>query len=353
MPGHDHYRVPVMNLTCNIWLAYDWALTNLPPSRPPDSVSICQLSLGDRIRGGTAGSEGVFAVWLALPPGWNINDGQAYEQTWGDTVECPAGTGRYYVCIGQDDVGLGFANSYRSALLAKVDAFFTGSTYRAVSPWPTLTPNPPPPVVPVTSDASSVPVLSTTLTINLPAGSRVMVAAQYGNVISGSGSTITSTLSGLHTPIPGVGWGVGGSFQVQCEIFTWITTGGMETLTLTLPSSDAYAWIVFSVLGNIDVQGNIGAFANPNTATASGPTAALNEPLLAFAGGMEASSPTTYSAGLTHQPPGADLQFTISGTIFTLSGATGIQAVIAVPSVTAAAPSVGSPLVGCCIFAFT
>lgn len=53
---------------------------------------------------------------LLVPRGSDIRPGLGF---WGtpDTVECPAGSGRYYDVLCVDDVARGFANEYRLASL--------------------------------------------------------------------------------------------------------------------------------------------------------------------------------------------------------------------------------------------
>jgi hypothetical protein len=54
---------------------------------------------------------------LLVEKGTDIRDGSATVR--GDTVECPAGTGRFYRVGYVDDVAKGFPNEYRVALLSK------------------------------------------------------------------------------------------------------------------------------------------------------------------------------------------------------------------------------------------
>jgi len=100
-------KVPTFNLTCNIWFSQ---FGPPPIGLPPNVVSLCQLTLGDRGYGVAFGS---FNVAYVLVP-------KLTDVHWlrggilpADAIECPAGSGRYYAVQGVDDVGKGFANEYR------------------------------------------------------------------------------------------------------------------------------------------------------------------------------------------------------------------------------------------------
>lgn len=60
-------------------------------------------------------------------------------------VECPAGSARFYLVVWVDDVGKGFANEHRMALLAQcnftmVTATVLTATFGAIPPWPSPLP---------------------------------------------------------------------------------------------------------------------------------------------------------------------------------------------------------------------
>ncbi len=40
-----------------------------------------------------------------------------------DVIECPAGSGRWYLVIAVDDIGKGFANEHRAAYLTQISQF--------------------------------------------------------------------------------------------------------------------------------------------------------------------------------------------------------------------------------------
>jgi hypothetical protein len=115
------FTVPNFNLSCNVWRG-----GNNPPA-PADETFDCNLAWGRR----TSSYQGLYStanepvMTLLLPPSTDIRGPQCGNP---DTVvEVPAGTGRYYAILGVDDIGKGFPNEHRAALLVWTDGF---------APWP-------------------------------------------------------------------------------------------------------------------------------------------------------------------------------------------------------------------------
>lgn len=128
------FRVPSMPLAINIW-RYASLVAN-----PPDVVTTCCLSVGKRsaemtvpVYSNAAFNVTATSIYRALiqpvcellvpaltdiqPFGLNATAPN------GDCAEVPAGSGRYYVVVGVEDVAKGFANEYRLAwALRGVDA---------------------------------------------------------------------------------------------------------------------------------------------------------------------------------------------------------------------------------------
>jgi hypothetical protein len=111
------FRTPNFNLSVNIWRG-----TLNPIINPPTLTVMGNLSRGNRVT--AAGQSGglddlEFTMMLLLPALTDIQDrangGDA------DVVECPAGTGRYYIVMQVDDAGKGFPNEYRWATMLKVE----------------------------------------------------------------------------------------------------------------------------------------------------------------------------------------------------------------------------------------
>jgi len=114
-------KVPTFNLFCNLWTAPAFP----PPAGPPRLANVpCQLAfpqLSAFLSVGVA-----MAIYLKTP---KLTDIRGFiSLTGGDTVEVPAGSGRYYICQMTDDVGKGFTNEYRISVLLQS------------MPWPTPAP---------------------------------------------------------------------------------------------------------------------------------------------------------------------------------------------------------------------
>jgi len=105
-------KVPTFNLTCNIW----FGAAPGPPIGLPNLAAVpCQLQLGERV---PVQSNQLFCEYILLP---KLTDVAATPRALllpnADIVECPAGSLRYYVVMMVDDVGKGFANEYRQAMV--------------------------------------------------------------------------------------------------------------------------------------------------------------------------------------------------------------------------------------------
>lgn len=108
------YSLPSFNLLCNIYTKT--ALTVLPAPRIANVP--CNLAHGRRVYPvGVPGVAG--AAKLLLPAGTDIRDASTLGANLADTVEVPAGSGRHYVVITVDDLGKGFANEHRYAIISK------------------------------------------------------------------------------------------------------------------------------------------------------------------------------------------------------------------------------------------
>lgn len=117
------YVLPSFNLLCNIYDSFALTLPVTPPGPPRLADQVCQLTYGRRVQvmstGGT-GSAGVplQTMNLLLPPLTDVRGPQdSFER---DVVECPSGSGRWYVVSFVDDIGKGFANEHRTASIVAV-----------------------------------------------------------------------------------------------------------------------------------------------------------------------------------------------------------------------------------------
>lgn len=116
------FRLPNFNLTVGVWRAWQ-----SPATDPPALLTSGNLALGRRVSNALTGGQyydysAGLAMELLLPKGTDV---RSYEKTFvgNDYVEVPFGSGRYYQVTWVDDVGKGFANEYRLALLTAWNAW--------------------------------------------------------------------------------------------------------------------------------------------------------------------------------------------------------------------------------------
>jgi hypothetical protein len=110
------FVVPQMPLAVNIWRTR----TAGGAYGAPDVVTVGNLSPGKRVFATlllqtAGGNNNPLPVELLLPKGTDIR--ARWNNTLPDTCEVPAGSLRFYDVLWVDDVGKGFANEYRIALI--------------------------------------------------------------------------------------------------------------------------------------------------------------------------------------------------------------------------------------------
>jgi len=110
------YILPDFNLTCDIytgpWLTKVFRLS-----------SDCNLAIGRRVMFipfDWANQAPTYAPLsqLLLPPLTDVQDASVTGEP--DIIECPAGSGRWYRVAGVDDMGKGFPNEHRFAMISKI-----------------------------------------------------------------------------------------------------------------------------------------------------------------------------------------------------------------------------------------
>jgi hypothetical protein len=129
------FTVPNFNLVCNIFSVSGGVhvfRSNCP----------CNLAAGRRSSSITDAysQDGGLATasWaLLVPKGTDIRDSSCGGEM--DLLEVPAGSGRFYLARGVDDIGKGFANEYRCVFIGKTWNF-PGNGSGLVAPWPTPIP---------------------------------------------------------------------------------------------------------------------------------------------------------------------------------------------------------------------
>ena len=102
------YVLPTFNLTCNIFRNGGWY---------PSAVAlspICNLAYSRRVQIGQTPTVNA-GISLLLPPGTDIRS--TINAVTADNVEVPAGSLRAYTVEHVEDVGKGFPNEHRVAIL--------------------------------------------------------------------------------------------------------------------------------------------------------------------------------------------------------------------------------------------
>lgn len=129
------YILPVFNLRCNIFTRV------APPWTTPRLNVECNLAFSRRAAVATNWwnqNEFGILMYLLLPAGTDVRDNSGFggSAASADIVEVPAGTGRFYLVSSVDDIGKGFANEHRCALITKAFADVGGTgTFPGVL-WP-------------------------------------------------------------------------------------------------------------------------------------------------------------------------------------------------------------------------
>lgn len=127
------FTVPEFPLSCNVWRnSHTWQTV------PPDVVSDCNLAYGRRVSSSStdalAANEAGVLMMLLLPPLTDIRDLKCSAVE--DLVEVPAGSGRIYRVCDVDDIGKGFPNEHRCALIIGVSTLREPGFVTVVYSWP-------------------------------------------------------------------------------------------------------------------------------------------------------------------------------------------------------------------------
>lgn len=112
------FTLPEFNLGVNIFTREPF------PFGAPRVVTVGNLAFSRRVASQSSLwdiSEFSILMYLLLPVGTDIRDNSGFggSAANADLVEVPAGSGRIYLVTSVDDIGKGFANEHRCAMLAK------------------------------------------------------------------------------------------------------------------------------------------------------------------------------------------------------------------------------------------
>ena len=162
------YVQPKFNLAVSIWRGAN------PPPAAPAVVCLGNLSPGKITGvppiGANTHDPRQGGMWLRLPTGTDIRD--IKNGGLPDVVEVPAGTGRMYTVSWVDDIGAGFANEHRFAILK--------DTFVWPLPFPSAGGGPSPPAPPIFSTAFQVQTAGVPAQVtNLPVAGGTTIADSF------------------------------------------------------------------------------------------------------------------------------------------------------------------------------
>jgi len=130
------FTVPTFNLAVDIWSG-PWLTASLRIS------TMGNLAFGRRVQQQFQDFEvpqvegASLQMGLLLPAGTDLHDG--FQGFPSDVIEVPSGSGRWYGLVAYDDVGKGFSNEYRFALITKIAQNVDPVRYLGLF-WPTPVP---------------------------------------------------------------------------------------------------------------------------------------------------------------------------------------------------------------------
>jgi hypothetical protein len=110
-------RLPTFNLFCNIWK--QWDVSQGPPRSAPTEANVpCNLQFGPKRHFPGSG-----VMYILLPRGTDVQSFTPGNINNYDIIECPAGSGRWYIADQVDDVAKGFPTEHRCAEVGKAQDF--------------------------------------------------------------------------------------------------------------------------------------------------------------------------------------------------------------------------------------
>jgi len=302
------YRVPVFPSLINVWHA---------PATFVDPVSVilpAQLTPGRRVQRSFAtevgGAEVPAMIQLLLPRGADIRDDKA--PLGADLVECPANSGRFYAVRFVDDVGLGFANEHRFAIVEGISTwplpYPTGRTQTGITAIPLLS-----------GGSNGVPVALTFLApVFFQVGTLLVIVADY----NATGTGITCQI-GTTTQAPDVASPVAaaGGNTVSTYIFAFnIGTGAFAGTIFETGGVGTFQWQTVLLVGlspgALDTSAAIVGAAAPFIPGGLGQAVPLEGYVGQFAQ-LTSAGPFTFGAGFAST--GLDVTDVIGGVNCTLS----------------------------------
>jgi hypothetical protein len=164
-------------------------------------------------------------MWLRVPKGTDIRDPKAVAGA--DTVECPQHTRRFYTVQWVDDIGLGFTNEHRFAVIQALGTWPTPF-------WSTGAPLPPPlpfpPTVLANFSSGGVAANSVVFPVNPSSAGNLTVVIEYGGP---AGPAVTCN---GNAPLTGSTQNINAGTQViNVAVFFFAVVAGAQNVTVQMP----------------------------------------------------------------------------------------------------------------------
>jgi hypothetical protein len=267
------FSLPVFNLTCNVWSF------GIPTSQPPRlSAVICNFCRGERESYAAPWTvnlgQQLGCMWLLVPWATDLRDTATVAGP--DTVEVPAGSGRFYTIIWVDDAGYGFANAHRFAALLKLSP---GPT-----PFPPAVGPPPPPpsgMVPISAGIQNIPSTAISVSTSTVPGKWVVARFMVISLIADF-PTFVSTNVGTVFPLIVSSPYTDGTYQVNFCSLTYFDPTGSDLITVTCASNAQFYGETYQADGNFSMFLNSAGTVTPMSIGGITPTAILPILLASF-----------------------------------------------------------------------
>ena len=315
------YIQPAFDLSVGVWRHGSSHLAL------PDLLILGNLSPG-RITGNPAdgpvpSGSGIGQMWLRVPAGSDIRDSSAASNY--DSVEVPYGSGRFYSVTWVDDIGSGFPNEHRFAVLYKE------------APWPVPFPSggggggPTPPLTSILGPSSSGGAAVTSLA--LPSMSMLPMKDFYVSIINviNQVGIHDLTVDGIGTaytlnPVLAIPYTFGAVSGTLNVFYSYAPTVGVFTPVVNLHGGDtaslqAQSWYIhFPSNILVDAINNSGSNVSPPLEFSAPGLYNLEALVAAFCTDAATAGVWSTLSGQTMYPS-TDINDTVLGQLVSLRGA--------------------------------
>jgi hypothetical protein len=294
-----NFTLPTFNIEAGIY-RFARGSTSVPPVGSPDVVTIGNFSGGFRT---WIEATVLDQQWLLVPWLTDVRDGLRENTAQPDWIECPIGSGMWYVVSQVLFFGTGFPNAHYGVIL---QAGGTRAPAQAVPYAPT--PGPPPPPAPPGPVGQGVLGPGDPLTLTLPANPGGGTFVVILGMVSGGGAVVPATNSaamGVIFPAYTTGGPTVGSDTSQSLVYILPAWPGSDVLTFTEGQSMILLYHVYllpQVTAALDGRNAAQSATSPLTLSSGAPVVGLMEPVFAFSLFADSVTSPTWSVGWAFTP---------------------------------------------------